>query len=298
MELYQLKYFLALSRTLDFARAAMLCSVTQPALTRDIQHLEAELGASLLRGDLDNIRLSDLGRSMRPHFERIVDDTEAARSTATAFLTLEDTPLALGMMASIGPLRAMGFLSEFSRANPGLKLSLREGTPERLTELLLDGTIACAILAQPEPFDPRLSGTPLYRERFVVAFPLGHRFQAQPFVAPADLKGESYLSRSDCEFRTELDAACRAEGFVLRETFRGAQADWLQVMVAAGMGVSLMPEYSPLLPGLQTRPLEHPRITREVSLVTVTGRPRARAVEIFANAAEAHEWGEEPPSVV
>jgi DNA-binding transcriptional LysR family regulator len=290
MELYQLKYFLALSRTLDPARAAALCTVTQPALIRAIQQLEEELGGPLLRRERHNIHLSALGRLMRSHFERIVDDGEAVKSTANAFLTLGSASLKLGMMGSIGPLRSMAFLSEFSRANPAIKLSLVEGTAEFLTGSLIEGAIDCAILAQPEPFDPRLSVAPLYRERFAVAFPLGHRFEAQPFIIPADMAGESYLSRSPCPFEEELKTACRVHGIVLRENFRSERDDWIQAMVAAGMGICFLPEYSPLVPGLQMRVLRHPQIIREVSLATVAGRPNPHALEIFANAAQIYEW--------
>ena len=286
----QLNYFLALSRTLNFASAAGLCGVDEFALARGIQQIEEELGGPLLRRGPSGMHLSELGRMMRPLFERMLDESDTVKSTKASFLALDETPLKLGVMGTIGPMRTMAFVSEFGRANPGVTLTLLEGPLDRLTELLLDGVITCALLAQPDPFDRRLKAVPLYRERFVVAFPLGHRFETQPFVVPRDLAGESYLRHLDYGFQAQLEALCQDDGVTLRETFRSEREEWIQTMVAAGMGVCFLPEFSPLVPGLSTRPLRHPEMVREVSLVTVAGQPASRALDSFVNAAGAYPW--------
>src|SRR5262249_11546053 len=122
MEMHQIRYFLSVCDTLNFTRAAELCNVSQPALTRAIQKLEEELGGLLFRRERSLTHLTDLGRLMRPHLEQVFHQTETARSTAKSFLKLENAPLNLGVMCTIGPLRFVGFPQEFQKRNPGIEI--------------------------------------------------------------------------------------------------------------------------------------------------------------------------------
>jgi LysR family transcriptional regulator, hydrogen peroxide-inducible genes activator len=290
MEMHQIRYFLAVCETLNFTRAAERCNVTQPALTRAVQKLEEELGGLLFRRERHLTHLTDLGRLMRPQLEQIWRETEAAKSTARSFLKLDNAELTLGIMCTIGPLRGIGFLNDFRRAHRGIDLTLREGVPSQLGELLREGAIDLAIMAQAEPFEERFDVHPLYRERFVVAFPPGHRFADQNGVTMEDVDGESYLVRVNCEYLDHLRDLREERGVSLRHAYRSEREDWIQTMVMAGMGICFTPEYSILLPGLPTRPLIDPRVTREVCLVTVAGRRFSPAVASFVRAIKAYPW--------
>src|SRR5205823_10823 len=179
MEMHQIRYFLAVAETLNFTRAAERCHVSQPALTRAIQQLEEELGGLLLRRERKLTHLTDFGRLIEPHLRQLAADAEAAKSTAKRFLSLQEAEIRLGVMCTIGPARFMGFLARFREANPGCEIRLVEGVPARLSELLLQGELDLAVMAQPEPFHERLDVLPLYRERFCIAFPTGHRLEQQ-----------------------------------------------------------------------------------------------------------------------
>ncbi len=290
MEMHQIRYFLAVSDTLNFTRAAEQCNVTQPALTRAIQKLEEEFGGLLFRRERSLTHLTDLGRLIRPQLEQVWRQTEAAKTTAKSFLKLESAPLNLGVMCTIGPLRGIGFVTDFWRSNQGIEITLREGVPQGLGEQLREGELDVAVMAQWEPFDERFNVQPLYQERFVVAFPPGHRFTAQNGVAMADVDGESYLLRINCEYKDYLRAKREEAGVELRHVYRSEREDWIQTMVMAGIGIAFMPEYSVVLPGLQTRPLIEPEVVREVSLVTVAGRRFSPAVAAFVKAIKAYPW--------
>ena len=289
MEIYQIRYFLAMCKTLNFSKAAELCHVSQPALTRGIQKLEEELGGILFRRERNQTHLSDFGHLLMPQLERIMTDTESVRTTASEFLTLDKASINLGIMCTIGPARFIGFLENFRNSEPGIELSLIEGVPRNLSEMILDGKLDIAIMAQPEPFNERLNVDPLYKERFCVAFPMGHRFKTQETVHPTELAGESYLTRINCEFENPLDALCTTRGVNLRETYRSEREDWIQMMVAAGFGLCFLPEFSPVIPGVVTRPVE-PGITREMSLVSIAGRRFSPAITSFVKAIRAHDW--------
>lgn len=290
MEMHEVRYFLAACETMNFHRAAVACNVTQPALTRAIKKLETELGGPLFHRDHSGAQLTDFGRLMRPHLEEVVGRTQNARQVARSFLKLEAAPLTLGVMCTIGPLRFVGFLNAFRERNAGIEVSMVESVPSRLTELLLGGHLDVALMAQPTAFDQRLNAEPIYRERFGLAFPAGHRLESQNAVHVTDVRGETYLSRINCEYRDYLAEMCRERGVDIKRGFRSEREDWILMMVAAGMGICFLPEYSATHPGIRHRLVDSPAVSRDVSLVTVTGRSISTAVQTFIDAVRNYDW--------
>src|SRR5262245_4020654 len=205
MEMHQIRYFLAVADCLNVTRAAEVCNVTQPALTRAVQKLEEELGGLLFRRERKYTHLTDLGHLVRPQLEAILAQSEQAKTTAKGFLQLKDAPLKLGVMCTIGPMRFIGFMSRFRANHPGIDVSLMEAVPQELTELLMSGALDVAIMTAPEEENDRLDLRPLYDERFVVAFPPGHRFEPMREVPIREMAGESYLGRANCEYYERLD---------------------------------------------------------------------------------------------
>ena len=293
MEMHQIRYFLAVCETLNFTRAADACHVTQPALSRAIQSLEQEIGGLLFRRERNLTHLTDLGHLVRPHLEEVLQQAESAKASAKSFLKLESAALNLGVMCTIGPLRFMSFLAAFRAANSGIELTLVEGVPDRLSELLENGGLDVAVMARPVAFPERFNVEALYSERFVVAIPPGHRFTQMNAVEVQDLNGESYLSRVNCEFKDRIAQTCMEHGAPLNRVYRSEREDWIQTMVMAGLGICFVPEFSLLYPGIQTRPVHEPEITREVSLVTMAGRRFSPAVSTFVTALRRHSWPEE-----
>ena len=294
MEMHQVRYFLAVCETLNFTRAAENCNVSQPALTRAVHKLEEELGGLLLRRESSLTHLSDFGRLVRPHLEQMMLEAEAAKSTAMQFLRMDNAPVKLGVMCTIGPIRFMGFLAAFGAAHPGCEITVVDGVPARLAELLLAGELDLAVMAQPEAFNDRLEVRPLYRERFCIAYAAGHRFRGKNRIAVADIADETYLARVNCEYDDRIKEHCRDRGFALRVGFRSEREDWIQTMVAAGFGICFLPEFSTTIPGVLTSPVVEPEIVREVSLVSIAGRRFSPAVAAFARSIRAYRWHVEP----
>lgn len=289
--MHEIRYFLAACETLNFHRAAARCHVTQSALTRAIQKLERELGSHLFRRERNQVQLSDFGRLMRPHLEEVLGRSNNAQQVARSFLKLEAAPLTLGVMCTIGPLRFVGFLNEFRERHPGIAVSVVESTPSRLSELLLDGRLDIGLMAQPLGFDSRLNVEPIYRERFGLAFPIGHRFERRGTLHVSDVAGEPYLLRINCEYRSFIGELCSQYGVEVRSAYRSEREDWIMAMVAAGMGICFLPEYSATHPGVCHRLVAGPDVVREVSLVSVEGRLLAPAAATFARAVRNYEWG-------
>lgn len=199
-------------------------------------------------------------------------------------------PLRVGIMCTIGALRFMPFLAKLRMDYRGLRLTVAEGTPARLSALLDAGGLDVAVLAQPGALPARWQAAPLYRERFVVALPPGHAFARRAAVRLADLQGQDYVSRASCEMAPYIDTLLAEAGIALNVVFESEREEWVQTMIAAGAGIACMPEYSPLLPGLTLRPMIEPEIRREITLVSMAGRAVSPAAQTFAKAITSYDW--------
>jgi LysR family hydrogen peroxide-inducible transcriptional activator len=272
MELREMRYFVAVCETLNFTRAAELCGVTQPSLTRGIQKLEAELGAPLFARERGQTHLTALGRLVQPRIEDIVVRSAHVRKQASLHLRLQSAELRLGVMCSIGPARFARLLRGFRADRPGIDLSLVDATPSRLSELLLDGDLEAALMTQPDAYAERLDAEPLYAERYLVACAPTHPFAQRDAIRICDMDGQAYLSRLNCEHREQLADRLQEAGATLVRAACSEREDWIQSLVAAGMGVCFLPEFSAVQPGLVLRPVDDAPVARDVSLVTVAGR--------------------------
>ncbi len=290
MEMTEIRYFLAVCQTLNFHRAAECCHVTQPALTRGVQKLEAELGGQLFCRDKGRVELTEFGRLMRPQLRDVLERRDHARTIARSFLKLEAAPLTLGVMCTIGPVLFVAFLNAFRDRHPGVEVTVVENVPARLSELLLNGSLDVALMAQPEAFDPRLKVVPLYRERFVLAFPAGHPFEQRNTLHVTDVRDQTYLSRVNCEYRDYLIELCGEFGVGFQRGFRSEREDWIMTMVAGGMGICFLPEYSAIHPGIRHRLVTNPDVVRTVSVVSVAGRSLPPAALAFINQSCSYDW--------
>ncbi|MCK3780240.1 LysR family transcriptional regulator [Ensifer sesbaniae] len=290
MDIHHVRYFLAVCETRNFTRAAEKCNVTQPALSRAIQQLEDEVGGLLFRRERNLTHLTDLGNLLRPRFQSIVDELSGVRNEASRFLCLEDAHVKVGIMCTIGPRRFTGLLTDFNMRHHGIQLQLVEGVPPGLSELLETGEIDVAIMASSDAFPERFDVTPLFRERFMLAFPAGHRLGQYEQIPVAAIDGEVYLKRVNCEFNDYLTDVCIARGVQTQDSYSSEREDWIQNMVAGGLGICFLPEYSAVIPGLQVRPVTDPEVTREVCLVTVAGRRFSPAMATFVGAVKSYGW--------
>lgn len=290
MELNEIRYFLALSRTLNFTKAAEACHVSQPALTRAIRKMEDELGGLLFSRERSNTHLTELGRLIEPHLVEVVTQTGEAKRTAARFLKLEKASLALGVMCTIAPVKFVGFMARFRAENPGVDVTILEAVPDQLCDLLVKGELDVALMARPDGFPKPFRTLELFSERFVVACSAGHRFARKSNVAMAELDGESYLSRINCEFYDFLGDRCREQGATLVYSYQSEREDWVLAMVAAGLGICFLPEYTAIFPGVIGCPVVSPSVARSVCAVTVAGRRSSPPVKAFLNAVRRYQW--------
>lgn len=290
MELHQIRYFLEAAETMNFTRASEHCNVSQPALTRAIQKLEEELGGLLFRRERNKTHLTDLGKVMQQYLSKVYASTKEAELAAQQVLNLEKARLNLGIVSTIDPRYVVSFLSDFRMEYPGIGVSLIHLDAEDMNEKLLSGEVDCALLGADVPLKERLDVMSLYKENLVLAFPKGHRFEKFDVIPLKELSGESFLDPISSELREAIWAFFKSKNVKFNIFYRSDREDWIQSMVLAHMGISLVTENSILLEGLNSRPVEDMSLSRTIELVTVAGRRRSAALEAFLNLIEKHSW--------
>ncbi len=290
MDFNQVRYFLMLAETLNFTRAAERCYVSQPALTQAIKRLEEELGGELIHRDGRETRLTPLGRALRSEFEQIDHTRHQIREKAKDLVSGRKQVLNLGVMCTVGPLVLADYFACFRKENPEVMLVIHDVSVRSLPELLLSGAIDVAICATHGPKHSRLSYTPLFREEMVVAFPSGHAFGETAGVALGAIAQQPYVDRLHCEFRDEFIRFCEDERIDLEVVVSSEREDWIQNMIRAGAGVSVIPHYSLLPPALDNRVVREPDLSREVELAVVAGREHLPAVTALLDFSRNHQW--------
>lgn len=293
MDLTQIRYFLTLAETLSFTKAAELCGVAQPTMSRGIKLLEQEFGAELVRRERGHTHLTELGHIIRPRLEQALAMMEAVQTEAVEFSRMTRATLKLGIMCTIGPSRLIPTISHLTIRAPQLSLELLEASGEKIIGMLIDGDIDVALVGMPH-YPDAISLQPLYEESYVVVFPEGHRFSEMESVPVAELVGEPYLERLNCEYVAHYIANGNPFDINLDIRYRSEHEEWIQAMIQAGMGCSCMPEYTMLLPAMNHRQLVEPSIRRTISVATVRGRKHTPAIDLFTRLCmELHREGRE-----
>ena len=212
MEMHQIRYFLAVARTLHFTRAAEECHVTQPALTRAIHLLEEELGGELLRRERTLTHLTELGRRMLPLMQQCYESALSAKTLARALNAGETTSLAIAISRSVNLALLTAPLGELSRVCPGVQLRLGRGSGADIAELLKRGEAEFALAGPLDQVWQRLDAWPLFTEPFELIVHRGHRLAGRNLVELHQLADERLLVQAECEMAEELARRLHRQG--------------------------------------------------------------------------------------
>ncbi len=290
MDFNQVRYYLALADTLNFTRAAERCHVTQPALTQGIKRLEEELGGELVRRDGRYTELTELGRGLRTHFERINRTRHLVGMTAKAIVSGDVAELNIGVMCTVGPKVVGAMLNDFQMHHPMTSIVLHDVTPTAYPNLLLTGSLDAVFCARKSSGHNRLLYTKLFDEDMVAAFPKGHELSQKEEVKLEDMLSYPYVDRLYCEFKQVTYDLAQERETPMNVVFRSEREDWVQSLIYKGAGVSVIPRYSLLDSGLDFRPLIDPKQTRSVELAIIDDREVSPALENLLVASIDHDW--------
>jgi len=258
MTLTELKYIVAVARERHFGKAAEACFVSQPTLSVAIKKLEDELEVKLFERSAGEVTVTPLGEQIVQQAQSVLDQAASIKEIAKRGKDPLAGPLKLGVIYTIGPYLLPDLVRQNIARTPQMPLMLQENFTVKLLEMLRAGEIDCAIMAEPFP-DTGLAIAALYDEPFVAAVPVAHALAARESVSSDELKDETMLllGTGHC-FRDHVLEVCpefarfssNAEG--IRKSFEGSSLETIKHMVAAGMGVTLVPRLS--VPGDALKP--------------------------------------------
>jgi LysR family hydrogen peroxide-inducible transcriptional activator len=242
MEFHQLRYVCAIADTGSFSRAAERCQVAQPSLSQQVLKLEEDLGAKLFDRLGRSVRLTEAGRAFLPHARSILSQMQTARSSVADQCADVRGSVAVGVIPTIAPYLMPRITTAFAKKYPEAKLRIVEETTPILVDSLRDLSIDVAVLALPLRHKD-LELFPLRTEPLFAVLPRDHPRATSKSLALRDLRGESFVMLRDGHcFRDLSIAACSHARVTPRIAFESGQFSSLFAMVAAGVGISLVPE--------------------------------------------------------
>ena len=272
MNLRDLKYLVALADLRHFGKAADACFVSQPTLSTQIRKLEDELGVALVERAPRKVMLTAAGQDVVLRARRIVAEVEQMKESARRSRDPESGSMRLGVFPTLGPYLLPHIVPQLRERFPQLELLLVEEKSDVLLQRLRDGKLDAALLALPV-HDEQLHAELLFEEPFVFAAPQRHPLAARASVSMAQLSDETLLLLEDghCLRDQALDV-CRLSGANEKSGFRATSLETLRQMVAAGVGVTLLPALSvhaPVAqpPNIRVVPFRKPAPTRRIALV-------------------------------
>jgi LysR family hydrogen peroxide-inducible transcriptional activator len=284
MTLTELKYIVAVAREKHFGKAAEACFVSQPTLSVAIKKLEDELEVKLFERSANEVTVTPLGGEIVRQAQSVLEQAANIKEIAKRGKDPLAGPLKLGVIYTIGPYLLPDLVRQAIARTPQMPLMLQENFTVKLLEMLRTGEIDCAIMAEPFP-DTGLAVAPLYDEAFLAAVPSTHPLAARKTVTSQELKSETMLllGAGHC-FRDHVLEVCPefarfssdAEG--IRKSFEGSSLETIKHMVAAGMGVTLVPRLSVPKEALQTRPSRRMEDHAFVKYIPFDGDPPVRRV--------------------
>jgi LysR family hydrogen peroxide-inducible transcriptional activator len=242
MEFHQLRYLCAIVDTGSFSRAAERCHVAQPSLSQQISKLEDEMGARLFDRLGRSVRLTDAGRTFLPHARAVLHETELGRSEVDGRRRDARGTVAVGVIPTIAPYYMPKRIAAFTRRHTEATLRIVEETTPVLVESLRSLAVDVAILSLPLKHRD-FEITPLLTERLYAALPADHPRANAASLALRELREDRFVLLRDSHcFRGITLAACDRARLDPRVAFESGQFSSLLGMVAAGVGVTLVPE--------------------------------------------------------
>lgn len=252
MELRQLRYFTVLAAELSFTRAARKLHVSQPPLSFQIASLETELGARLFNRTSRSVVLSEEGKAFLPHAQAVLARLDEARSHVQRVAAGLQGRVQVGLAGShfLGPFPK--FIQQFRLQRPAVEVALKEMTPSDHLQALRDGRLDLCVSRNPVNAggsDVYISAALLWRDPVVVALPPGHRLAGRVRLGLAELRGEDFvfLRMGSSPFATRVFEACVQAGFAPHITQQVVEIPAALNLVAAGLGVALVPASLALL---------------------------------------------------
>ena len=241
MNLRDLRYLVALAEHKHFGRAAQASFVSQPTLSTQIKKLEEELGVALVERTPRKVLLTEAGKEIALRARDVLTEVDQIKAIARRTIDPESGTLRLGIFPTLGPYLLPHVVPQISARFPRLESLLVEEKTELLLKQLREGRLDTVVLALPV-HDDQLHAEFLFEEPFLLAVPEQHEFARRKTLKMDDLSDQSLLLLEDGHcLRDQALEVCELSGAGEKAGFRATSLETLRQMVAANVGVTLLP---------------------------------------------------------
>ncbi|CAM2959422.1 LysR family transcriptional regulator [Paenibacillus sediminis] len=271
MELRQLQYFVKVANKEHVTQAAEELHVAQSAVSRQIHQLEEEIGVSLFMQKGRNLQLTPVGQMFCKRIENILKDIDKAVLEVHEFLDPEKGEIRIGFPHSLGIHLIPSIVAEFRKKYPNVRFRFKQGMYPSLIRDVISAEVDLAFVSPFPEKNDQVAGEVVLTEELFAILPPNHPLANEESIRLEQLKDDKFVMfSSGYSLRPIVWQACLEAGFTPKIAFEGEETDAIRGLVAAGMGVSLLPEIALF----QTNPLQparvrisEPRITRTIGLI-------------------------------
>jgi LysR family transcriptional activator of glutamate synthase operon len=278
MEFRQIEYFMEVAKREHMTDAANALHVAQSAVSRQIVNLEAELGVSLFIRDGRNIKVTPIGRTFLAHMEQVVSIIENAKREVSESLDPEKGTIRIGFPSSLAANMLPAVISAFREQHPLVRFHLNQGSYRYLIDSVINGEIDMALVGPLPKHEKKVKSEVLFIEPFMALLPTNHHLANKLSLSLTELQGESFILYPEGYILREVVVnACQRTGFEPVVSFEGKDIDAIKGLVAAGLGITLIPEITLVdsIPRSTVKiPVTDPSVTRNVGVVV----PKERAL--------------------
>ena len=266
---------------LNFNRAAEACNVSQPSLSKQIQKMEEYLGVLIFERSNRKVAVTPVGAAIIQHAQRALREAENIRQTALAARDPMAGDFRLGIIPTVAPYLLPRILAPIAKGLPKINLILREVTTLEAAAELRKGQLDAILIALPLE-DDEFEEVLLYNEPFLLAVPNNHKLAKKNKIDPGDIASEHLLLLEDGHcLRSQALQVCSANRVQSESDFSATSLETLRQMVAAGHGVTLMPELAAeaVRAKITYIRFKSPAPSRAIGLVSRKTSPRRKLLE-------------------
>jgi len=280
------EWFITLAELQHVTAAAEQLRIAQPTLTRMLARLEQRLGVELFDRRGRRLSLNAYGRIFYQHARRAQLELDSARRAIDDLTNPAVSEIRLGFLRSFGATVVPRLIAEFTKASPRVTFALEEDAAESIADLVESGSLDIGVVS-PRPARPTLAWRSLFRQRLGVAVPHSHPLSGVAEVFMSHLANEPFVTmHPGYGMRRLLDELCAAAQFQPRIVLESSDLNTSAGLVAAGLGISLMPfDGSDYPQGVVIVRLSDADAYRDVGMIWNSGRPLSRAARDFIAAA-------------
>lgn len=280
MEVEELRWFVAVADGQTVGETADTFGVSQPAVTRGLQRLSGELGASVTERVGRRLRLTASGYSLLGRARRVIEEIDEARREVAEANDPDSGTVRLGFLSPLGTWLVPALLTAFRTERPRVRFELRDDGFARISQALLEGNLDLLLSSHPPVGEVRFE--PLLEEELVLNVPEDHRLAVRQQVRIAQLADEEWvLQSSGYGLRQRVEELCAEAGFEPKAAFEGPDLSTLFALIASGSGIGLFPTRPAAPSGVRQVQLS-PRVRRTIGLVSVPGAVRSPSADAFA----------------